>query len=98
MARSKVPGSPKGITPKIIETPRTLSYNGATFTDADVQFLKSQFLDLDMSMQYIVDVRNSTVWSNAISSAIVVIRIVNPTAQQVTINLTQAGRQLLGKV
>lgn len=82
----------------IVEVPRTLILNNVQFTEEEIKNLKELYKDLDMAIFLKSEVRkrDSVLQKALLSGAVVNLSI--EFGDSVTLNLTQQGRMLLGKV
>ena len=81
----------------IIDQPRTLTMNGVTFLVSEVAELQALFPTLDMLILPKQEIRDNVILQKAILSGAVVNKLMQA-GDSATLNLTQAGRALLGKI
>lgn len=81
----------------IFDTPRTLTMNGITFLESDLVALQLLFPEMDMLVSTKEAIRHSPVLQKAILSGAAVSKQIEA-GGSATLNLTQAGRALLGKI
>lgn len=83
--------------PDIIDTPRTLTLNDVVFTVDEVDQLKAAYPTMDFQVFEKEAVRTESFLQKALLSGAVASLAIE-SGEQVTLNLTQDGRALLGKV
>ncbi len=82
----------------IKETPRTLTMNNISFTEDDVKQLNTLFGAMDMQVLPKLQVRQSKILQNALLAGALISGNIETSKNTCTLNLTQAGRDLLGRV
>lgn len=82
----------------LVDQPRTLILNNIPFTEEEIKELKGYYPEMDLAVFEKIDVRKKkpVLQKALMSGAIVSLSIEN--GDKVTLNLTQDGRSLLGKV
>jgi hypothetical protein len=81
----------------IQDIPRTLIMNGQSFADSEVKYLQSVFPDLDMAILPKAQIRQDRTLQKAILAGAVLYNTVEY-GSNATLNLSQDGRALLGKI
>lgn len=81
----------------IFDAPRTLTMNGVRFLESDVAELQALFPTLDMLTATKEEIRMNATIQKAILSGAAACNSISQD-DNVVLNLTQAGRALLGKI
>ena len=81
----------------LIDQPRKLILQGFEFTEDEIRFLKSLFPQMDLAILPKAEIRSSHAIKKALEAGAVLCNDIS-TNERVTLNLSQDGRELLGKV
>ena len=82
----------------LIDKPREIILNTISFSKDEVKVLKNIFSTMDMAKISHTDIRKTAELGKALRAGAVANLKVVPEGELVELNLTQAGRSLLGKV